>query len=125
MSGKPGNDRISFVSKWPVLARPSVAGFARPVTTGGMRRLYLRGRENVAKRVLIHAAGFNVGLMMRLKYGLPKPRSMSAAAGALILTLILTVRGGLGSIWAGLRSIRPAQRLHRLVGPWRPPLSAA
>jgi hypothetical protein len=32
MSGKPGNDRIPFVSKWPVLARPSVAGFARPVT---------------------------------------------------------------------------------------------
>ena len=99
--------------------------FAHCYETGGMRRLYLRGRENVAKRVLIHAAGFNVGLMMRLKYGLPKPRSMSAAAGALILTLILTVRGGLGSIWAGLRSIRPAQRLHRLVGPWRPALSAA
>ena len=47
-----------------------------------MRRLRLRGRDNVAKRVLIHAAAFNIGLMMRVKYGLPKPRSGSATAGA-------------------------------------------
>jgi len=44
-----------------------------------MRRLYLRGRENIAKRALIHAGGFNIGLMMRVKYGLRKPRSLPAA----------------------------------------------
>src|SRR5206468_12281182 len=27
-----GNDLISCLSKWPVLPRPSVAGFARPMT---------------------------------------------------------------------------------------------
>ena len=54
--------------------------FAHCYETGGMRRLYLRGRQNVAKRVLIHAAGFNVGLMMRLRYGLRKPRSLTAKA---------------------------------------------
>jgi transposase len=56
--------------------------FAHCYETGAMRRLYLRGRENIAKRVLIHAAGFNLGLMMRVRYGLGKPRSLTMAAAA-------------------------------------------
>jgi transposase len=79
--------------------------FAHCYETGGMRRLYLRGRENIAKRVLIHAAGFNVGLMMRLKYGLRKPRSGSGAACALIFALIHPVRR-LFALLSSLRSIR-------------------
>ena len=69
--------------------------FAHCYETGGMRRLYLRGRENVAKRVLIHAAAFNVGLMMRVRYGLRKPRSLSkaaAAARALVFGLVKRLR---------------------------------
>src|SRR5208337_4244847 len=30
-----GNGQISSSSKWPVLARPSLAGFARPLTVPG------------------------------------------------------------------------------------------
>ena len=56
--------------------------FAHCYETGGMRRLHLRGRENAAKRALVHAAAFNVGLMMRVRYGLRKPRSMAAAGRA-------------------------------------------
>jgi transposase len=44
--------------------------------TGGMRRTHLRGRENILKRLLIHAVGFNLALLMRVKYGLGKPRSL-------------------------------------------------
>ena len=66
-----------------------------------MRRLHLRGRENIAKRVLIHAAGFNMGLMMRVKYGMRKPRSMAAAACALFLTVI----EWLSSILTALKSL--------------------
>ena len=29
--------------------------------TGGMRRLHLRGRENILKRLLVHASAFNLG----------------------------------------------------------------
>lgn len=58
--------------------------FAHCYETGAMRRLHLRGRDNIAKRVMIHAAGFNIGLMMRVSYGLRKPRSMGRAACALI-----------------------------------------
>jgi transposase len=62
--------------------------FAHCYETGAMRRLHLRGRENIAKRVLIHAAGFNIGLMMRVKYGLRKPKSMGGRIFAPIFKLI-------------------------------------
>lgn len=87
--------------------------FAHCYETGGMRRLYLRGRDNVAKRVLIHAAGFNVGLMMRVKYGLIKPRGLTglaAAACALVLAVVERLGLALGaarSIAATLSSRRP------------------
>ena len=32
-----------------------------------MRRVWLRGREHIEKRHLIHVAGFNLGLLMRIK----------------------------------------------------------
>lgn len=41
---------------------------------GGMRRTWLRGRENVHKRYLIHVAGFNLALLMRQKFGFGTPR---------------------------------------------------
>ena len=54
-----------------------------------MRRLHLRHRENIAKRVLIHTAGFNLGLLMRVKYGLIKPRRLSDAVDGALLGLWL------------------------------------
>jgi transposase len=75
--------------------------FAHCYETGAMRHLYLRKRENIAKRVLIHAAGFNLGLLMRVKYGLRKPRSMGRWACALFLALVR--RPGLA--WTVLRSL--------------------
>lgn len=42
--------------------------------TGGMRRLHLRGRANILKRLLLHAAGFNLALVLRQRWGQGKPR---------------------------------------------------
>ena len=39
--------------------------FAHLYETGAMRRLHLRGRENILKRLLVHAAAFNLSLVMR------------------------------------------------------------
>jgi hypothetical protein len=39
--------------------------FAHLYDTGGMRRTHLRGHTNILKRLLIHAGGFNLGLLMR------------------------------------------------------------
>jgi hypothetical protein len=49
-------------------------GFALILDRGGMRRVWPRGRANVQKRYLIHVAGYNLGLIMRLLTGAGTPR---------------------------------------------------
>ena len=39
--------------------------FAHIYDIGGMRRTHLRGHTKIRKRVLIHAGGFDLGLVMR------------------------------------------------------------
>ena len=55
-------------------------GFALILDRGGMRRAWLRGREKVQKRYLIHVAGYNLGLIMRLLTGAGTPRELRARA---------------------------------------------
>ena len=50
--------------------------FAHTLETGGMRRTHLRFHYNIAKRVLIHVAGFNLGLLMRKRFGVGTPRGL-------------------------------------------------
>src|SRR5881397_789563 len=57
-------------------------GFALILDRGGMRRVRLRGRENVHKRYLIHVAGYNLGLIMRLLTGAGTPREFRERASA-------------------------------------------
>ncbi len=51
---------------------------------GGMRRVWLRGREIIQKRYLLHVAGFNLGLLMRLKTGYGTPRGWANAWSVII-----------------------------------------
>jgi transposase len=48
--------------------------FAHQYETGALRRVHVRGRGNVAKRVLLQAAAFNLALILRsiTKAGTPK-----------------------------------------------------
>ena len=41
-----------------------------------MRRVCVRGHENVRKRVLIQAAACNIGLLLRRQTGIGTPRSL-------------------------------------------------
>ncbi len=64
--------------------------FAHVYDTGGMRRTHLRGHSNILKRLLIHAGGFNLGLMMRQIVGVGTPRGLQgrlAAAMAVVIAL--------------------------------------
>jgi transposase len=62
--------------------------FALVLDRGGMRRAWLRGRENPGKRYLIHVAGYNLGLLlMRLLVGAGTPREFLAGASAHLLRL--------------------------------------
>jgi len=56
--------------------------FALVLDRGGMRRTWLRGGDNVHKRYLIHVAGYNLGLIMRLLVGAGTPREFLAGASA-------------------------------------------
>jgi transposase len=60
-------------------------GFALVLDRGGMRRAWLRGRENLQKRYLVHVAGYNLGLIMRLMVGAGTPRGLLAGGSAYLL----------------------------------------
>ena len=44
--------------------------------TGAMRRTHLRGHTNILKRLLIHTAAFNLGLLLRTLFGVGTPRGL-------------------------------------------------
>jgi transposase len=69
-------------------------GFALILDRGGMRRVWLRGRDNIQKRYLIHVAGYNLGLIMRLLTGAGTPREFRARV-FVRLVVILEPDGGL------------------------------
>src|SRR5580765_6718539 len=63
--------------------------FAHAYQTGGLRRLYLRGHSNILKRVLIHTAALNLGLLMRRLVGVGTPRSLQGRLWASLTRLVL------------------------------------
>ena len=58
--------------------------------TGGLRRVHVRRRDNVAKRVRIQAATYNLALLMRMLLGAGTPKGLAgrlAAASAALAAL--------------------------------------
>src|ERR1700680_743364 len=53
--------------------------FAHLYDTGGMRRTHLCGHTNILKRLLIHAGGFNLGLVMRHLIGSGTARGVQSS----------------------------------------------
>jgi transposase len=70
-----------------LLERP----FAHPYETGAMRRLHLRGRDNVAKRVLLQAAAFNLALILRSITRAGTPRGLADLTQTVLRTLLLVL----------------------------------
>jgi transposase len=69
--------------------------FALTLDRGGMRRAWLRGGENLQKRYLMHVAGYNLGLIMRLLVGAGTPREFLAGTSAHLLLLTTADRAAL------------------------------
>jgi DDE family transposase len=66
--------------------------FAHAYETGGMRRVYLRGRANILKRVLIHVGALNLSLVMRQQLGKGTPRGLQdLSAESLLMWLRLWI----------------------------------
>jgi transposase len=85
--------------------------FAHTYDTGGMRRLHLRGASNILKRVLVHASGFNLGLMMRRLLGVGTPRGLQGRLAALMAVLAALSRALAGAVTA--RRGWPYDHTHR------------
>jgi hypothetical protein len=86
------NNRVrlrSEVGKQAMRKRAEIVerSFAHTLDRGGMRRTWLRGRENVHKRCLIHIAGHNLGLLMRLLIGSGTPKEAAARGWCFLVRL--------------------------------------
>ena len=78
-----------------LLERP----FAHVCETGGMRRVHLRGHPNILKRLLVHVAGCNLGLLLRQMIGVGTPRSLQGRPAALFRAVFRRFR----DLWDVLR----------------------
>ena len=83
---------LSGVAKEAFKLRAEIVerSFAHNLDRGGMRRTWLRGRENVHKRYLLHVAGHNLSLLMRKLIGAGTPQE--AVAGGYGCICVLRVR---------------------------------
>jgi len=80
--------------------------FAHLYETGGMRRLHLRGRDNILKRLLVHGAAFNLSLILRKTLGVGKPRQLQGACSQLFDLIFRLFSWFWESLWsAGPRSV--------------------
>lgn len=81
------NDRIRLLSgiaraAFRLRAEIVGRGFALVLDRGGMRRTWLRGRDNIHKRYPIHIAGYNLRLIMRPLTGAGTLREFQAKLSA-------------------------------------------
>src|ERR1700686_4842254 len=67
-----------------LLERP----FAHQYETGALRRLHVRGRDNVAKRVLLQAAAFNLALIRRTITKAGTPKGLADIRRKIVLALL-------------------------------------
>lgn len=70
-------------SRGELMERP----FAHLYETGGMRRIHLRGHPNILKRLLIHTAALNLGLLLRSLVGIGTPRGLRRSMRAFVALL--------------------------------------
>jgi transposase len=69
--------------------------------TGGMRRTHLRGHTNILKRLIVHAAGYNLGLLMRALFGIGKPKQLQDASEKVISAFLRAW------LWIRMRTTAP------------------
>jgi transposase len=84
--------------------------FAHQYDTGGMDRMWVRGRENVHKKLLIQAAACNLALMLRAKYGSGKPKAAHERGNGAVFVFI--------ALLIALKELCEAERGSAGVGRW-------
>jgi transposase len=85
--------------------------FAHQFDSGGMDRLYVRGTENVHKKLLLQAAACNLALLMRTFYGAGKPRAAQDRVTEAVFG-ILALMAGIESFWQPWCALYGEHRSH-------------
>jgi transposase len=88
-----------------LLERP----FAHCYETGGMRRTHLQTHARILKRLLIHVAGCNLGLVMRTRFGLGTPRGLQGLVLAFLRRWVRLVC----DLWCDRGLARPSRQVFR------------
>jgi hypothetical protein len=89
-----------------------------------MDRLYVRGRNNAQKRLLIQAAACNLALLMRTLYGAGKPRAAHDRPEQLVFAIlrlhsVLTALRAPESAFFGDQEFKPRCPHSRHKESWR------
>jgi len=87
---------------------------AHSYETGAMRRTHLRHPHNIAKRLLVHVGGFNLGLVMRRLMGIGKPRRLQGLLPS-ILQVVFDLWSVLATIWTPLKIVTTGKSIQPLV----------
>ncbi len=85
--------------------------FAHTCESGAGRRSWLRGLVNVAKRYVIHAAAYNLGVILRKLFGVGTPRSLqgrAVAACAALIAILWAAWAWVGARTTGIRQLTPS-----------------
>jgi transposase len=67
---------------------------------GGMRRVHLRGRENILKRLVVHSGAANLGLLMRKLFGNGTPRGLPG-----VFSVIFSEDGANTHLWSATAAL--------------------
>ena len=91
-----------------MLERP----FAHCLETGGLRRVHLRGRENIEKRYQLHVAGYSLGVLMRTLTGMGTPRGLQGLTAALTRAAKAVIAGTCSKLiaWTSMAPSAPEHR---------------
>jgi transposase len=83
----------SGYGKWLMRQRAAIVErvFAHLLETGGLRRIHLRGRDNIQKRYLVHVLAYNLSVLMRTITGFGCPRSSGDLKTLLSLFILYSV----------------------------------
>ncbi|HMY18849.1 MAG TPA: transposase [Polyangium sp.] len=86
--------------------------FAHACETGALRRVRLRGRENVKKRYLAHIAALNLAIVLRKAFGAGTPRGAASVRKGLFVCILV--------MWAAITTMlgRALDRMWLRIRRW-------
>jgi transposase len=80
----------------------SERSFAHLYETGGMRRTYMRGHDNIRKRAIVHASSFNLSVLLQEAIGRGTPRGLQRLLRlpCVLMDRLRNAVGGVAEMWA-------------------------